>query len=81
MPSEKEKWLEFHDGQYQFKVQFIPYEVFESILKPVDQNYKEKMTQMKKEQKGKTPYTKKLAHMYHLDSVYAARFLMEMFLI
>lgn len=61
MPSEKEKWLEFHDGQYQFKVQFIPYGVFESILKPVDENYKEKMTQIKKEKKGKTPYTKKIS--------------------
>ena len=34
MPTEKEKWLKFHDGQYQFKVPFMLYADFESILKP-----------------------------------------------
>ena len=28
MPSEKEKWLEFHDSQYQFKVPFMLYAGF-----------------------------------------------------
>ena len=37
MPTEKEKWLKFHDGQYQFKVPFMLYADFESILKPVDE--------------------------------------------
>ena len=40
MPSEKEKWLKFHDGQYQFKVPFMLYADFESILEPVDERYK-----------------------------------------
>ena len=25
MPTEKEKWLKLHDGQYQFKVPFMLY--------------------------------------------------------
>ena len=37
MPTEKEKLLKFHDGQYQFKVPFMLYADFESILKPVDE--------------------------------------------
>ena len=40
MPTEKEKWLKFHDGQYQFKVPFMLYADFESILKPVDEQYR-----------------------------------------
>ena len=40
MPTEKEKWLKFHDGQYQFKVPFMLYADFESILKPVDERYR-----------------------------------------
>ena len=28
MPSEKEKWLKFHDGQYQFKVPYMLYTDF-----------------------------------------------------
>ena len=35
MPTGKEKWLKFHDGQYQFKVPFMLHADFESILKPV----------------------------------------------
>ena len=34
--------------------------LFESILKPVYEHYKYKMTQMNKERKGKTKYTKKI---------------------
>ena len=60
MPTEEEKWLKFHDGQYQFKVPFMMYADFESILKPVDEWYKEKMNTMKAERKGKAPYTEKI---------------------
>ena len=56
MPSEKEKWLKFHDGQYQFML----YADFESIVKPVDEQYSEKMNTMKAERKGKTPYTENI---------------------
>ena len=43
MPTEKEKWLKFHDGQYQFKIPFMLYADFESILKPVDKRYRKKV--------------------------------------
>ena len=35
IPIEKEKWLRFQDRQYQFKVPFMLYADFESILKPL----------------------------------------------
>ena len=54
MSTEKEKWLKFNDGQYQFKVPFMLYAHFESILKPVDERYRNKMNTMKTERKGKT---------------------------
>ena len=38
--AEEEKWLKFHDGEYQFKVPFILYLDFESILKLVDERCK-----------------------------------------
>ena len=60
IPSEKEKWLKFHDGQYQFNVPLVLYADFESILKPVDEKYTEKMNKMKTDRKGKTPYTEKI---------------------
>ena len=60
MPTEKEKWLKFHDGKYQFKVPFMMYAHFESILKPVNERYKEMMNTMKTERKGKAPYTEKI---------------------
>ena len=69
MPTGKEKWLKFHDGQYQFKVPFMMYADFESILKPVDERYKEKMNTMKAGRKGKAPYTEKI-DMYRQDGVY-----------
>ena len=53
MPTEEEKWLKFHDGQYQFKVPFMLYADFESILKPVDERYRDKMNTMKVGRKGK----------------------------
>ena len=34
--------------------------LFESIVKPAYEHYKDKMTQMSKERKDKTPYTKKI---------------------
>ena len=60
MPTAEEKWLKFHDGQYQFKVPFMMYADFESILKPVDERYKEKMNTMKAGRKGKAPYTENI---------------------
>ena len=57
MPTENKKWLKFHDGQYHFKVSFMLYADFESILKPVDEVYKDKMNIMKAEKKDKTRYT------------------------
>ena len=60
MPTEKEKWLKFHDGQYQFKVPFMLCADFESILKPVDERYRGKMDTMKAGRKGKAPYTEKI---------------------
>ena len=59
MPTEKKKWLKYHDGQYQFKVPFMFYADFESILKPVDERYKEKMNTVKAERRGKAQYTEK----------------------
>ena len=47
MLTEKEKWLKIHDGQYQFKVQFMLYEDFEIILKPIYEWHREKMNTMK----------------------------------
>ena len=60
MPTEKEKWLKFHDGQYQFKVPFMLYADFESILKPVDERYRDRMNTMKTDRKAKAPYTEKI---------------------
>ena len=37
MSEDEDKWLQYHDGQFQFKVPFILYADFESILKPVDE--------------------------------------------
>ena len=61
MPSEKEKWLKFHDGQYQFKVPFMLYAAFEIILKQVGEQYRDKINGMKAERKGKVPYTEKIS--------------------
>ena len=60
MPTEKEKWLKFHDGQYQFKVPFMLYADFESILKPVDERYRDRMNTMKTDRKGKASCTEKI---------------------
>ena len=60
MPTEKKKWLKFHDGQYQFKVPFMLYADFESILKPVDERYRDRMNTMKTERKGNASCTEKI---------------------
>ena len=60
MPTEKQKWLKFHDGQYQFKVPFMLYADFESVLKPIDERYRYKLNTMKAWKKGKAPYTEKI---------------------
>ena len=60
MPKESEKWLKFYDGQCQFKVPFMLYADFESILKPVDERYRDKMNRLKAEREGKASYTEKL---------------------
>ena len=60
MPTGREKWLKCHDGQYQFKVPFMLYADFGSILKPVDERYRDKMNIMKAEGKGKASYTEKI---------------------
>ena len=52
--------LKFHDGHYQFKVPFMLCADFESILKPVDERYRDKMSTMMTERKGKAPYTEKI---------------------
>ena len=60
MPTEEKKWLKFHDGQYQFKVPFMLYAGFESILKPVDERYRDKMNRMKVGRKVKASYTENI---------------------
>lgn len=57
VPSEKEKWLKIHDGQYQFNLSFMLFSDFESILKSIDHQYREKMNKIKTEKKCKAPYT------------------------
>ena len=61
MPTEEEKWLKFHDGQYQFMLPFILYADFESIAKPFDERYKEKMNRIKAGRKGRAPDTEKIS--------------------
>ena len=39
----------------------MPYADFESILKPVDERYKDKMNTMKAGRKDKAPYTEKIS--------------------
>ena len=59
MPTEKEKYLKFHDEQYQLKVSFMLYADL-SLLKPVDERYRNRMNTMKTERKGKLSYTEKI---------------------
>ena len=78
MPTEKGKWLKFHDGQYQFKVPFRLYADFETILKSADERYRDRMNTMKSEREGKAPYTKKINTRYGQDGVYTVTLPMEM---
>ena len=57
MRFEKGKLLKFHDGQYQFKVPFMLYADFASILKQEDDKQQDTMNQIKTEQKGQTAST------------------------
>ena len=57
------------------------YTDFESILKPIDERYKEKMNRMKADRKGKTPCTEKINTHVPSGCVYTAFLLMGMFLI
>ena len=68
MSTQEERWLKLHDEQYQFKVPFMLHVDFESILKPVDEWYKEKMNRMKAGRKGKASYTEKINT--HVPSVW-----------
>lgn len=53
MLAETERRLKLHDGKYQFKVLSMLYADFVSILKPVDEQYREKMSQMTPKRTGK----------------------------
>ena len=78
MSTEQRKWLKFHDGKYQFRVAFMRYADFESILKPVHERYRDRMNTMKTERKGTASYTKRWTHMYRQDGVYTVPLPMEM---
>ena len=54
---------------------------FDSILKPVDEQCREKLNEIRTERKGKHRTQKRKTHIYLQDVVYTARLLMEMFLI
>ena len=60
IPTEKEKWLKFHDGQYQFRLLFMLYVDFESILKPADERCRDRLNTMKADRKGKASYTENI---------------------
>ena len=60
---------EISDGQYQFIVPFMLYADFESILKPVNEQYMEKMNQRKTKREVKTPIQKRYAHVYRMDAM------------
>ena len=65
MHSQKENWLKFHYGQYQFKVPFLLYSYSESILKSLDQKNRRKMNHLKIEWKDKDQYTEKIKTYVH----------------
>ena len=60
MSGEEKKSLKFHDGQYQFKVPFMLCADFGSILKPVDERYRDRMDTMRTDRKVKASYTEKI---------------------
>ena len=43
---EEDKWVQYHDGQKQFKVPFIMYADSESILEPMEKNSKGQLPNM-----------------------------------
>ena len=49
---EEDKWVQYDAGQNQFKVPFAMYADFESILKPMDERYKDRMNQLKAKRTG-----------------------------
>ena len=57
MPTEKEKIC---NGQYQFMLPFMLYADFESILRPVDEWYMNRMNRINAERKGKASYAEKI---------------------
>ena len=75
-----EKWLKFHVGQYS-KVLVMLCTGFDSILRPVDEQCREKLNEIRTERKGKHRAQKRKTHIYLQDVVYTARLLMEIFLI
>ena len=57
------------------------YADFESILKPVDERYKDKMNQLKTEREGKASYTEKLITLiFRQGGACIASLLMETYL-
>ena len=71
MPTAEEKWLKFDDRRYQFKVPFMLYSDFESILKPVDKRYRDKMNAMKAGRKGKALHTERISIGWCVHSTFA----------
>lgn len=57
----EKKWLKFHYDQYHFKVSFMLHADYDSIVKLIDEQYSEKMNQMKAKRKSKIPYTGKIS--------------------
>ena len=51
------------------------------MLNSIDRKYRQKINQIKTEQKGKTSHTKKINTVILVDGVYSACLLLEMFLI
>ena len=58
---EEDKYVQYHDGQKQFKVPFIMYADSESILEPMEKN-------------SKGSPNDELTNMFHQDLVYTAKF-------
>lgn len=59
MPSKHQKWLKFHEEQYEFKVLFILCTNLESFLKPVDEQPRENMDKTKTDKKMRDRIEKK----------------------
>ena len=81
VPSEEVKSLVFYDGQYHFKVLLMLDADFESILKPVDEKYIEKINQMRLSKKVRHHVQKRSTHTYRLNYGFRTLLLMEIFLV